>query len=95
MLGVDEKCRPCSLHGNEACYREEQYCFTRMTVEYVMEYANEMLEEIELQPAVFLDRDGVINKDSSVTNMKNAFIEIYQNRHNIIERRRNYHATFV
>jgi histidinol-phosphate phosphatase family protein len=63
IVATDEKCRPCSLHGNEPCYREEQYCFTRLTVDTVYGKVGEMLEGITLQPAVFIDRDGCLVED--------------------------------
>ncbi len=64
MLSVDESCRPCSLHGNKACYREEQYCFTRLTVDDVYKRVIRALEEIKLEPAVFIDRDGTLIEDN-------------------------------
>ncbi len=63
IIATDEKCRPCSLHGNEACYREEQYCFTTLDVDTVYEYIVEMLDHIKLEKAVFLDRDGTVIVD--------------------------------
>lgn len=63
VLGTDEKCRPCSLHGNEPCYREEQYCFNRLMVEQVYGKVAETLERVKLEPAVFIDRDGTLIED--------------------------------
>lgn len=63
ILSTDEKCRPCSLHGNEPCYREEQYCFNRLTVEQVYGKVAETLEKVKLDPAVFVDRDGTLIED--------------------------------
>lgn len=60
ILSVDEPCRPCSLHGNKACYRDEQYCFTRLTVDEVYDKIAGMLDKIKLDPAVFVDRDGTL-----------------------------------
>ncbi len=60
VLGVDEPCRPCSLHGNKACYRDKQYCFTRLTVDMVYEKVAGMLDQIKLDPAIFVDRDGTL-----------------------------------
>lgn len=63
MLGTDEKCRPCSLHGNVPCYREEQYCFTKMTTDFVYEQTAKFLDQDVLSPAVFIDRDGTLIVD--------------------------------
>lgn len=65
ILETDEKCRPCSLHGNKECYREEQYCFTRLTVDMVYQQISEMLEQNDLMPALFLDRDGTLIVDKN------------------------------
>ena len=63
ILATDEKCRPCSLHGNKPCYREDQYCFTNMTVEAVYDKVAAMMDRIILRPAVFIDRDGTLIED--------------------------------
>lgn len=63
LLGTDESCRPCSLHGNISCHREEQYCFTQLTVDAVYEKAATQIERIKLEPAVFVDRDGTLIED--------------------------------
>lgn len=42
-LTVDEKCSPCSLHGQKLCYRDQQYCFTRLTPGIVLEKAENLL----------------------------------------------------
>jgi len=63
LLGVDESCRPCSLHGNKPCYREEQYCFTNLTVDGVYEKVAAALDRMTLDPAVFIDRDGTLIVD--------------------------------
>ena len=61
VVDVDEPCRPCSRHGRKLCYRDERYCFTRITVENVLEQAAEMLEvSIALSPALVVDRDGTV-----------------------------------
>ncbi|MEE9443380.1 MAG: HAD-IIIA family hydrolase [candidate division Zixibacteria bacterium] len=77
MLGTDEKCRPCSLHGNVPCYREEQYCFTRLTVDLVYEQAAIILNQEVLSPAVFIDRDGtlIVDKHYLADPEKIEFIE--------------------
>ena len=63
ILSMEEKCRPCSLHGDEPCYREEQYCFTRLTVDSAYDKIAEMIDRIRLRPAVFIDRDGTLIED--------------------------------
>ncbi len=63
MLATDEKCRPCSLHGNKPCHREEQYCFTRLTVDFVYDKLAERIDNYALKPAAFIDRDGTIIVD--------------------------------
>ncbi len=63
IVATDEKCRPCSLHGNEPCYREEQYCFTNLDVDTVYAKVSELLSKVELAPAVFIDRDGCLIED--------------------------------
>ncbi|MCD6249787.1 MAG: HAD-IIIA family hydrolase [candidate division Zixibacteria bacterium] len=61
VVEVDEPCRPCSRHGRKLCYRDERYCFTRITTENVLEQAAEILEvSITLTPALFVDRDGTV-----------------------------------
>jgi D-glycero-D-manno-heptose 1,7-bisphosphate phosphatase len=65
MVAAEEKCRPCSLHGNEPCYREEQYCFTQLSVDTVYDKVNDMLDRIKLEPAVFIDRDGCLIEDKN------------------------------
>lgn len=61
VVQVDEECRPCSRHGKKKCYREERFCFTRITAEQVANLAGERLEAVaDLSPALFVDRDGTI-----------------------------------
>lgn len=61
VVEVDESCRPCSRHGRKPCYRDERYCFTRITAATVTETAAEMLNDsTTLTPALFVDRDGTI-----------------------------------
>jgi histidinol-phosphate phosphatase family protein len=58
---VDEACRPCSRHGQKACWREERYCFTKISAHDVHTLATSMLtDSADLQPALFVDRDGTI-----------------------------------
>jgi histidinol-phosphate phosphatase family protein len=64
VIQVDEFCRPCSRHGRKPCWREERYCFTRLSVGSVVAEAVEMLEETaNLAPALLVDRDGTIIVD--------------------------------
>lgn len=62
VFAVNETCRPCSLHGNLPCYREEQYCFTRITIEMIYPRIAAILDR-QLVPAVFIDRDGTLIED--------------------------------
>jgi heptosyltransferase II len=62
VFAVSETCRPCSLHGNQPCYREEQYCFTRITVDMIYPRIAAILDR-RLTPAVFIDRDGTLIED--------------------------------
>jgi len=62
---VDEFCRPCSRHGRKPCWREERFCFTRLSVASVVRAAGEMMDETDnLSPGLFVDRDGtlIVNK---------------------------------
>jgi len=63
VLATSEQCRPCSLHGNKACSREEQFCFTLLTVDMVYEKVAARLDALPLDPAVFIDRDGTLIED--------------------------------
>jgi len=63
VVEVDEYCRPCSLHGGKPCFREERFCFTRITSEMVFEQAAEMLSNRANSRAVFIDRDGTLIVD--------------------------------
>lgn len=68
VLQVDEYCRPCSRHGKKPCWREERFCFTRLSVASVVRAAVEMMEESDnLSPALLVDRDGtlIVNKHYS------------------------------
>jgi len=64
-MQVGEPCRPCSRHGKKPCWREERFCFTRLSVDSVLRAAEEMMDETKnLTPALFVDRDGtlIVNK---------------------------------
>ena len=63
ILGTNETCRPCSLHGSEPCHREEQYCFTRLTTDFVYKKVIEFLDDDKISPAAFIDRDGTLIVD--------------------------------
>ncbi len=63
LLGTDDSCRPCSLHGSKACYREEQYCFTNLKIDDVYNRVVSVIEGVKLDPAVFIDRDGTLIED--------------------------------
>lgn len=64
IIEVDEYCRPCSLHGKKPCYREERFCFTRISPEIVSNFIRGRLSEnLKTERAVFVDRDGTIIKD--------------------------------
>ncbi|MCX6826734.1 MAG: HAD-IIIA family hydrolase, partial [candidate division Zixibacteria bacterium] len=66
IMQVDEFCRPCSLHGKRSCYREEQFCFTRISVADVFGKAIQILEhDAKGTKAVFIDRDGTLIKEKN------------------------------
>jgi D,D-heptose 1,7-bisphosphate phosphatase len=61
VIEVDEPCRPCSLHGKKPCYREERFCFNRITPAMVADEASGfLLSKTNKNRALFLDRDGTI-----------------------------------
>ena len=64
VLQVDEFCRPCSRHGQKPCWREERFCFTKLSSQRVAAEATAMLEEAsDLVPGLLVDRDGTIIVD--------------------------------
>jgi len=64
IIQVDEPCRPCSLHGKKPCFREEQFCFTRITVDDVLSRINKMIKEkAKGEKSIFVDRDGTLIKE--------------------------------
>ncbi|NOY87970.1 MAG: HAD-IIIA family hydrolase [FCB group bacterium] len=64
VMQVNESCRPCSLHGEKKCYRDKQYCFTRIRPEIVSNAVAEILRfDINNHRAVFIDRDGTLIVD--------------------------------
>jgi len=61
VIEVDEYCRPCSLHGNKPCFREERFCFTRIGADIVVaEVQKTLLMKKSKSPALFVDRDGTV-----------------------------------
>ncbi len=76
VIQVPEECRPCSLHGGTACYREEQFCFTKIEPERVVKLAQHKLEQSKMtEKAVFLDRDGTLIQEKNYLSNPNE-IEI-------------------
>lgn len=66
VVEVNESCRPCSLHGKKPCYRDDRYCFTRITPEMVYETACDLLDSsVNSSRALFVDRDGTIMIDKN------------------------------
>ena len=78
VLTANLSCSPCSLHGGRRCPRN-RLCLEQVTVDQVVRAAEKNLEERksmagdgadrmtaeadQLRPAVFLDRDGTINRE--------------------------------
>jgi len=61
VVQVDEYCRPCSLHGDKPCFREQRFCFTRIAGETVVSEASRLIEnEKKHSKALFADRDGTV-----------------------------------
>lgn len=61
VIHVNEPCRPCSLHGQDACFREHRFCFDRIEPERIFNLAQYKLEHCRSEKkAVFVDRDGTI-----------------------------------
>jgi histidinol-phosphate phosphatase family protein len=66
VVEVEEDCRPCSLHGRTACYREERFCFTRIKTDVVYRAASELMSErSEVSPGLFVDRDGTVIEEKN------------------------------
>jgi len=64
IMQVDEPCRPCSLHGRRACYRDHQYCFDRISIDDVMEKVTERIKsKTGGEKALFIDRDGTLIRE--------------------------------
>ncbi len=66
VLGVDLKCRPCTLYGKSKCKHETRLCMDGIAVETVKEAVYSLLDKskIVLKKAAFLDRDGTIIFDA-------------------------------
>jgi heptosyltransferase-2 len=43
-LTVNEFCSPCSKHGAKECYREERFCFTKMSNEMILSAIREVAD---------------------------------------------------
>jgi heptosyltransferase-2 len=43
-ITTNEKCSPCSLHGERLCYRDKQYCFLNMTPELIISKVEKYLQ---------------------------------------------------
>ncbi|MFH2050645.1 MAG: HAD-IIIA family hydrolase [bacterium] len=66
VIEVEEWCRPCSLHGKKTCFREERFCFNRISTDMVYDSASNLLNsKINNDRAMFVDRDGtlIVDKD--------------------------------
>ena len=66
VIEVEEWCRPCSLHGKKPCFREERFCFNRITSDMVYDSASNLLNsKINNDRALLVDRDGtlIVDKD--------------------------------
>jgi len=61
VIGVDEHCRPCSLHGKKPCYRESRFCFDQVTPEIVAQMGVALFaRRVNSSRALFVDRDGTL-----------------------------------
>lgn len=61
VVGVDEDCRPCSLHGKKPCYRESRFCFDQMIPEVVAQTGVSLFaRRVNTSRALFVDRDGTL-----------------------------------
>ncbi len=64
IIQNDEYCRPCSLHGQKKCFREERFCFTKISSDDVVNLAAQLISSnINSEKAAFIDRDGTIIVD--------------------------------
>ncbi|RKX17727.1 MAG: hypothetical protein DRP51_10385, partial [Candidatus Zixiibacteriota bacterium] len=66
VIETDEYCRPCSKHGKKPCFRDEQFCFTLISVDSVMEKISGILTvQNKEKKAIFIDRDGTLIKEKN------------------------------
>ena len=64
VIEVDEYCRPCSRHGKKKCKRDQQYCFTKIEPQQIVDNATQLLsQKNRSSKAAFIDRDGTIIVD--------------------------------
>ena len=64
IIQADVSCRPCSLHGDKACFQKEQFCFTQIEPSEVIEKADALISVRSLMTkALFIDRDGTVIVD--------------------------------
>lgn len=67
VLGVDIKCRPCTLYGNGKCKLDKKICMENISVDEVLAAVERMLptrRETAKKRGAFLDRDGTIIYDA-------------------------------
>ncbi len=64
VLGVDIKCRPCSLFGNGKCKFDKKICMEQISVDEVADSVEKLFNEHRKNRAAFLDRDGTIIFDA-------------------------------
>lgn len=62
VLTSNERCSPCSLHGERRCFRDKKYCMEKITFEKVAFVAEKILNS---QKVVFIDRDGTLIEDKN------------------------------
>lgn len=61
IIQTNEFCRPCSIHGEKPCWREQKYCLTRISPIQVAQNILAAGNDSRLRsPALFVDRDGTL-----------------------------------
>lgn len=66
VIETDVYCRPCSKHGKKPCFRDEQFCFTLISVDSVMGKISGILTvKNKEERAIFIDRDGTLIKEKN------------------------------
>ncbi|MEA1981275.1 MAG: HAD-IIIA family hydrolase [candidate division Zixibacteria bacterium] len=89
VLEVNEYCRPCSRHGKRKCKRDQQYCFTKIEPQQIVENANKILNQKNyICKAAFIDRDGTIIVDKHFLSDPNE-IEFISNSVNALKKIKN------